>query len=501
MSFTARMTRKRILATVLPASLVCVFPGISQALDCPTVKAPQNLTGPYPGQVEIEEAAAKGVKLTFTQNPLFDDDTKSGKLPPVSDRLPEQPLVELPYETCGHYGGVLQGLARAPESGTSDILSWRQVNLVRISDDLKTIEPNVARSWTWSKDYTAITFELRKGHKWSDGQPFSADDVVFFFEDIINNKELNPETTKEWGVNVHARKIDDQHVELKFDEPFPGLLTYIATSGSYFALFAPKHHFMQFHAAYNNKADAEAKAAGFESWNKRFDNFYDKWMDTQALTPEALKIPTLESHIIEVNPDTQQRIFKANPYFFKVDSSGQQLPYIDRHHERFLNADLQTLAILNGEVDYKSQGVDLETYPTVKQNEDKGGYKVLLPAGSIGASLAFNITHNDPKLRAVYSDLRFRQAVSHAINREEMNQVLYFGLGKPSQALPAQLSFATEADSQYMIDFDPQKANALLDDMGMKKGADGMRSSPDGTPSPFSGNIPVRWLAPNSSSW
>lgn len=477
-----RIRKYQLFSRLLPALPALLLANPALAAACPTVKDPQNLKGAFSGQAEIEDADKAGVKLTYTQNPLFDEDSKSGKLPAVADRLPAQPLIELPYETCGKYGGTLRGLARAPESGTSDILSWRQVNLVRISDDLKTIVPDVARSWTWNKDYTAITFELRKGHKWSDGQPFGADDVVFFFEDIVNNKELSPETTKEWGVNVHAKKIDDEHVELSFDEPFPGLLTYIATSGSYFALFAPKHHFMAMQPKYNPKADEDAKAAGFENWVKRFDTIYDKWMDAQALTPEALKVPTLESHVIEVNPDTQQRIFKANPYYFKVDSSGQQLPYIDRHHERFLNADLQTLAIMNGEVDYKAQGVDLETYPTVKENEAKGGYKVLLPAGSIGASLAFNITHKDPKLRAVYSDLRFRQAVSHAINRAEMNEVQYFGLGKPSQALPAQLSFATDADKNYMIDYDPDKSNALLDEMGMKRGADGMRTYPDGSP-------------------
>ena len=95
-------------------------------------------------------------------------------------------------------------------------------------------------------DYKSITFELRKGHKWSDGEPFTADDVVFFFEDIIQNKELNPETTTEWGVNVHAKAIDETHVEVSFDEPFPGFLTYMATSGSYFSTFAPRHFFEKF---------------------------------------------------------------------------------------------------------------------------------------------------------------------------------------------------------------------------------------------------------------
>ena len=92
------------------------------------------------------------MKLTYTQNPIFDKDVEAGKLPRVDQRLPEQPLIVLPYEACGVYGGTLNGLARAPESGTSDILSWRQVGLVRISDDLKTIVPNVARSWKWADD-------------------------------------------------------------------------------------------------------------------------------------------------------------------------------------------------------------------------------------------------------------------------------------------------------------------------------------------------------------
>jgi peptide/nickel transport system substrate-binding protein len=454
----------------------------SQAAQCPTVADPQGAKGAFPEQLEVDEAKSSGLNLTYAENPLFADDVKAGKLAPVAERLPEQPLIELPYQSCGQYGGTIEGTSRAPTSGTSDILSWRQAVLVRIGDDLQTIVPNVARSWKWADDYKSVTFELRKGHKWSDGQPFTADDVVFFFEDIIENKELNPETTAEWGVNVHAKALDPTHVQLSFDEPFPGLLTYMATSGSYFSTFAPKHFFEKFMPKYNPKANDDAKAAGFDDWTKWFTNYYQKWHDDGTVTAAALEVPTLESHVVEIAPDTQQRVFKANPYYFKVDSSGQQLPYIDRVHERFLNADLQALAILNGEVDFKAQGNELSNYPTLKENEEKGGYTVLLPAGAIGSSLAFNITHADPKLRAVYSDLRFRQAVSFAINREEMNQVLYFGLGEISQALPADTSFVTDNDKHYMIAYDVDKANALLDDMGLKRGADGMRTFPDGSP-------------------
>lgn len=466
------------------AALLMLTAGASSAYAaaCPTVGDPQGWTGAFPQQLEIEEVTAAGASLTFTENPLFADDVASGKLPPVAERLPEQPLVEVPYASCGVYGGTLEGAARSTESGTADILSWRQVALVSISDDLQTIVPNVARSWTWNDDYTAITFELRKGHKWSDGSPFTSADVVFFFEDIINNKDIFPDTTAEWGVNAHAKAIDETHVEISFDEPFPGLLTYMATSGNYFTPFAPKAYFEKIHGVYNPNADADAKAAGFESWGKRFDAIYDKWMDAQTVTATGLEIPTLESHVLELAPDTQQRVFKANPYYFKVDTAGQQLPYIDRHRERFLNADLQLLAILNGEIDYKAQGTELGNFPTMKENAEKGGYEILMPPGASGSVVSFNITHKDPKLAAVYGDLRFRQAISHAINREEINQVMYFGLGKPTQALPPNLSFSKPEDSQYMIDFDLDKANALLDDMGMAKGADGMRTFPDGSP-------------------
>lgn len=476
-----RNARIRAMALAI-AGVIGTFGAASAYAQCPTVADPQNLKGAWAGQVEVEEALAADVKLAFSENPLFADDVKAGKLPAVAERLPEEPLIVLPYTECGIYGGTLNGLARAPESGTSDILSWRQVSLVRIGDDLSTIQPNVAKAWTWAEDYKSIEFTLRKGHKWSDGQPFTADDVVFFFNDIVANKDIHPDITTEWGVNAKAEKIDETHVKVSFDEPFPGMLTYMATSGSYFAPFAPKHHFEKYHLAYNPKADEEAKAEGFESWVKRFNTYYNVWKDAETLTPHALTVPTLESHIIEVDPDTQRRMFKANPYYFKVDSSGQQLPYIDHHLERFLNADLQTLAILNGEVDYKAQGPGLPEYPTLKEGEAKGKYEVRLVPGSFGPTLTFNITHNNPKLREVYADLRFRQAVSHAINRDEINEVLYFGLGKPSQALPAQLSFVTEDDHNYMIDFNVDKANALLDEMGMKRGGDGMRTYPDGSP-------------------
>lgn len=471
-------------------SIIAICAGISSlaspvlAASCPTVADPQGVTTEFPQQLDLQDYISQKGDVELSDNPLFTDRVATGALPPVADRVPMDALVVLPYQDCGKFGGTLRGVARAPESGTSEILSWRQVNLVRISDDAKTIVPNVAKSWTWNDDYSEITFELRRGHKWSDGEPFTAEDVAFYFNDIVLNKELNPNTQKDWlvgGEPVEVEVIDPQHVKLKFAAPNPGLLYYFATSGSYFVPYAPRHHYMAYHPSYNPNADADAKAAGFKGWTERFSQIYHRWKDAETLTSHALVRPTLESHVMELEPDTQRRVFVANPYYFKIDTSGQQLPYIDRHHERFLNSELQILAIRNGEVSFKSQGLNLADYPVLKETAESGGYMMKLPTGSYGPYLAFNITHTDPKLREIYGDLRFRQAVSLGINREEINQIIYLGLGKPAQATPLGTSFVTDAHRNYMINYDPDQANALLDEMGMKRGSDGMRTAPDGS--------------------
>jgi peptide/nickel transport system substrate-binding protein len=482
--FPATNAGALVAATVL-ATLSVLLPNQASASTCASVADSKGLKTAMPQQGDLAEVEKTLGKLTFRDNPLFAEKVKAGRLPSVDKRLPAEPLVVVPYEECGKYGGTLRGLSRALESGSAEVLSWRQVNLVRLSDDLSTIVPNVAKSWSWSDDRKEITFTLRKGHKWSDGAPFTADDVLFYFDDIIKNKDLHPTTPSPWvsgGKAVDVTKINETTFKLTFAAPNPGLLHFLATGGSYFAAYAPKHHYSKYHLKYNPKAEDEAKAAGAESWVKNFHRIWSKWKDAETIPAHALARPTLESHIIEVETNTQRRIFVANPYYFKVDTAGNQLPYIDRHHERFLNKELQTLAILNGEVDEKSQGIDLEDYPVLKENAAKGGYVLMLPPGQTAYPLAFNITHRDPALRQIFADVRFRRAMSLAINREEMNETLWLGLGKPAAALPLKVSFVTPADRSYMIKYDPAAANKLLDEMGLKRGPDGIRLRPDGKP-------------------
>lgn len=458
--------------------------GAALAASCPSVTDPQGIKTSAPYQLDLDDYNKQiGKTLTLSENPLFADQVKAGKLPPVAERLPEDALVYLPYDDCGRYGGMLRGMSKALESGTSEILSWRHVNLVRLSDDLQTLVPNVAKSWQWSDDFSSLTMTLRKGHKWSDGAPFTSDDVVFYIDDIIKNKDIHSVVPSNWmvgGKPVEVTKIDDQNFRFDFAAPYPGLLHFLATGGSYFAAYAPKHHYMKYLLKYNPQADEEAKAAGSVGWAQHFGLIWSKWKDTETITPHALIRPTLESHITELETNTQRRQFIANPYYFKVDTAGNQLPYIDRQHERFLDQELFILSILNGEVDQKAQTVGLSNYPVLKENEEKGGYHLQLPPGGVGPPIVFNQTIKDLRMRAIYSDVRFRQAMSLAMNREELNEVLWFGLGTPEQAIPLGVPFVTDADRNHMIAYDPAAANKLLDEMGMKRDSDGMRLHPDG---------------------
>ena len=456
--------------------------------------------GKYPQQYELSEyESAAGCEMKFSENPNIASINKTiqgnPSLPPVEDRLPDEPLVVVPYESVGQYGGTINFLSNATEAGTSDMLSTRHVNLLRFADDLSTIVPNVAKDYEWNDDFTTLTFTLRKGHKWSNGEPFIARDVEFWYEDLMMNPNIREKPYPYLlvgGEPMTVDVIDDQTVRFNLPSPFPGLTATIAWSYNQF--FMPSHFLEQFHPEIDSNADANAQALGFADGYDALAAYYGNsgWTDTPTpllARPDLVDglpyaaYPSLEAYMT-IEDTTEGRVYAANPYFHQVDTAGNQLPYIDYQNERYINEnEIRLLKLVNGEVDYKSQSVQLESAPQLLDGAESGGYQVQINPGCGAALFSFNVTHPDPEKRKVYGDIRFRQAMSIAMNRDEINEVAYYGLGKVEQFVgfsPAP-DFVPESIKMHMTQYDPDGANALLDEVGLKDvDGDGFRELPNG---------------------
>jgi peptide/nickel transport system substrate-binding protein len=466
------------------------------ASSCPhsTVANPLGVpAGAWPQQWELEEfESLANCKFVFSGRTTFDErlyttNLVPNPLPPIEQRLPDEPLVVQPYDEIGSYGGRVRFASIGPESGNSEFLSARHVNLVRMADDLVTVVPNVAKHYEWNSDYTELTIVLRTGHKWSDGEPFTADDVLFWYNDIILNKDLTPAVPTHWvfgGEPMRMTKVDDVTVKINFAAPAPGFLTLAATT--YIQMYAPKHFLEDKHLAYNADANAVAAAAGYSDWIAHFYSWHNDWQDAvHHLSDVGYMPPKLESHVLVVETPEFQ-LFVANPFYFKVDTAGQQLPYIDEQHQSYApDRELIELKIINGEIDVKAQSLVIGSLPLYQQNVERGNFSIQMPPGAgSGRIYTFNCTHKDPVLREIFSNPRFNEAMSLALNRAEINQTLNFGLSEPVQGIPVHwtASFAKPEWYAHLIEFDPARANQILDEIGLTRGSDGFRLRPDGRP-------------------
>lgn len=489
---------KRIVLT----ATLCLASGWVWA-ECPavTVADPMGVdAGAYPQQFDLAEfQTLANCELTFSENP--DIAALNGKirgnpeLPALAERLPEEPLVVAPYDAIGSYGGTLRALSNATEAGTSDFLSTRHVNLVRYADDLTTIVPNVAKSWEWNEDFTELTFILRKGHKWSDGAPFTAEDVKFWYDNLsLDSKVI--ESPKDYvlvgGEPMTVDVVDPQTVRFNLPAPKPGLLAHFATS---FAQgFQPKHFLGQYHPDINPEADKLATDAGFENGLEVIKAYFGNsdWTDTptpllnapdKVAKLPADTMPTLESHIY-ISDTTEGRKLVANPYFFMVDTQGNQLPYISEQDEVYINdPQVRLLKLVNGEVDYKTQSLQLSDVPLLLENQEKGDYTIHIRPKIAMHVFSFNVTSDDMAKREVFGDLRFRRAMSIAINRDDLNEVAYFGQGVPQQyvGFSPVPDFVDEKWMSYATEYDLEGAKSLLDEIGMlDTDGDGFRELPNG---------------------
>jgi len=469
--------------------LVCIVLSIVLSLIIGTVPVSFAQKAPSPVQYNSprEYQRATGKRITkFNESPMLTKLVKAGKLPQVEKRLPKDPIVIVPVEEVGQYGGKARALGGADSYGEAEaFVGWE--GILRVTPDGQII-PNIAKSWKFTDGGKTLYIYLREGIKWSDGAPFTADDIMFWWEDVILNDELTPTKPQWWspkGKLMKMEKVDDYTIKMSFASPYPAAIMHLAHSyGTEGRFGLPKHYLMKYHPKYTPMEEImkQAKQEGFDSWYKLFQKHGDFYSGGGGkVDPGA---PTLRPFRV-VKKGLDSLSAERNPYYWKVDTAGNQLPYIDEIFvSEVSNPEAANMKIISGEVDIAQQNTSMDNYTLYMENRDKGNYRVLLWQSLLGADVCYqvNLTYKeDPVIREIFRDVRFRKALSLAINRDEINQFLYYGMATPRQTTVVPFSpYYEESFAKDYIEYNPKEANRLLDEMGLKRGSDGYRLRPDG---------------------
>jgi len=450
--------------------------------------------GPTPEATPEPPTATQPVEATPTPSPIETPATKyreapqlaelveKGELPPVDERLPKEPLVVEPVEEVGQYGGTWRQLHIGPVDLAQN---WYMLHepLGRYTMDFSKVVPNLPKGWEFSEDAKTITIYLREGMKWSDGEPFTADDFMFWYNDIVLNDELSPtkpSQLKRAGEVGVMEKLDDYTIRITFKEPYGAFEEFLTFPAWWAQLYQPAHYLKAFHKDYADSEELEAamKKEGFDTWTELFAAKTAKFNNPG--TPDVM--PWIVQNSVEDPIQTLER----NPYYWKVDPAGNQLPYIDKVTRTLVpDAEALLLKAIAGDADYQSRRVSsLANYPVVMENREKGDYRVLpnlSPQTNFG-TIFFNYSHKDPVLKDLFLQRDFRIALSVAIDREEINQLLFKGQATPGQATVAPGSpwFEEEFLTKH-AQYDPDQANQLLDGLGLTERDDeGFRLRADG---------------------
>ncbi len=432
------------------------------------------------------DAAPAAVPGQYNEAPQLAELVQQGQLPPVDQRLPAEPLVVTPRDEVGKYGGEQHGAAFGPRTGQLDTEALRMQSLLFIEPDLLSLSPNILKAYTASEDFKTWTLTLRVGMKWSDGEPFTADDFVFWYEDILLNPELTPAVPVVYtagGATMKLSKVDDATIQIDFAETNPNFDLTMSKSHWNDRMYAPKHYLQQWHSKYNDTADDLAKSENFETWVLAF-----QYHDDHTQGQQDTSLPDITPWVLTQIDELGNKYFERNPYYWAVDTAGNQLPYIDRQISVLVqDAEVRTLKFISQELDNAGENpLPVKDYPLYVENEEAGNYKVYLFDNSRGndVGFTFNQTHQDPILKQIFNDVRFRQAMSLAINREQVNDVLYFGRATVRQAtIPESVFFYEDWMGEHFVAYDVEQANALLDEMGLAwDSAQEVRTRSDGAP-------------------
>lgn len=484
------------LIMVLSVLLSACQPSTPAATPVPTKEATE---APEP----TKEATEAPAKAKYSEAPILKEMVEKGELPPVEERLPENPLVIPTVESVGKYGGVWhRGFL-----GPSDYNGYVRViydALVRFAPDGSKVEPRLIESWESSDDFTTWTIHMRKGAKWSDGEPFTANDIMFWYEDVLQNTDLTPSVPK-WmknsdGSTAKVEKVDDYTVKWTYTNPNTTLMLELANQDNgdkKNPVFLPAHYMKQFHAKYAKAEDLDKMVA-----DAQFKTWAELWA-TKKNPGENPERPVMSAWMPTTRVSDDVLVLKRNPYFVGVDSEGNQLPYIDEIQFKFFqDAQALNLAAIAGDFDMQERHIILNNYPVFKENEQAGKYRVITWStfGGNDAAITFNQTYDkDPVVAELLQTKDFRVALSYAINRDEIKESVFMGLGEARQPVPAPWHpyYPGDEVAHKYTQYDAAKANELLDGLGLtKRDADGFRLNKDGKP--FS--IEISYV-PNFANW
>jgi peptide/nickel transport system substrate-binding protein len=417
---------------------------------------------------------ASEVGLTrFRQSPMLDEAVTSGRLPPVEERLPDDPIVVEPYEKVGLYGGtasIFDGGATLmnPPGGAFRVGPQLQLNL-----------PNYAERAEFSDGGRTLTIWLRPGVKWSDGHALTSADFEFDLVHIEFNTQLTPVVTPMLqGATIESH--GPYRFSYHFGEPQPLFLKKLAHSGDNF--LAPAHFLKRYHPAFTDvdQLQREAQQLGVEDWRKYFE-IVNSTRDLMVFHR-----PVMSPYMVISKSSTRSR-YQRNPYYPKVDPAGNQLPYIDYlETQKVDSAEIKAAKASTGQVTFSGRQFMTADIPLFKRFESENGYSTYIWPRPYGSDVVFqfNLTHPDERLRRIFQDVRFRRALSLAIDRDEINDIVYFGRAVPRQltVVPSSRYYEPEFARAY-AEFDPQRAIRLLDEMGLLDvDGDGVREGQEGKP-------------------
>tara|TARA_B100000482_G_scaffold180404_1_gene152862 strand:+ start:225 stop:2150 length:1926 start_codon:yes stop_codon:yes gene_type:complete len=422
----------------------------------------------------------------YSESPLLSKMVKNGKLPPVESRLPQTPrVIDFAGRNLeiGKFGGTLKMLmARAKDARQMTVYGYARLLIYKP----KTFEfqPDILESFDVIQGKKFI-FNLRPGHKWSDGHPFTAEDFRYWWEDVANNPKLSPvgppKVMKVDGKLPQFRILDNLSIQYEWEKPNPDFLAALAGASPLY-IYRPAHYMRQFHENFTANSELQklvttAKQRNWAALHNKMDNLYRN---------DNIDLPVLQPWVCISKSSSNRLRFKRNPFFHRIDPKGQQLPYIDEFIFGIASNKLISAKTGTGEVDLQARYLRFDDYTFLKKGEDRSPYSTRLWTTAKGSHLALfpNLNHKNKVLRSIMQDVRFRRALSMAVNRYEINQVIYYGLAIEGNntVLPESPLYKPYYRSKW-AQLNLKSANQLLDDMGLiKRDSRGIRLLPDGNP-------------------